>query len=241
MSRDQPRKARETSSVVHSASPRNKQSRKRSRKAAPVTPKWKLWLLGLGKWTWWAFRYALRGVGWLFRALWKIVVTVSIVGGLGGLYYVWPLLDVAPRAGYERVDDPMTVALSLINDGYLPVTIDRITAWVYYWVNEKGEDVRAIAYDYDGSGKLYRRESADFTPDPPIQLQGKPLAADFLVVVDYHQEWWKGPLQKRIRFDTKRGDDGMWIWNRPYLTEADRHMSLDPKSTTHLRYVPTNK
>jgi hypothetical protein len=154
--------------------------------------------------------------------VWGAVVVLSIIGGLSGYFYLLPRLQIDPASGYERVNDPLEVALSLTNNGYLPIHPDKVACYVYLWRTNTGNNVAGIAYDYLGGGTLARGETVEFIPNPLVTTQNKVISADFLIIVTYHQRLWYFPLEKRIRFKAERGKDDLWRWYRPFLSEVDR-------------------
>jgi hypothetical protein len=171
--------------------------------------------------------------------VWGVVVVLSIIGGLSGYFYLLPRLQIDPASGYERVNDPMEVALSFTNNGYLPIRPFKVIAFIYDWRLVDGSFIVDIAYDYLGGGIIKRGDTVDFIPKPPVVYGGRKVAsADFLVIIQYYQAGWHWPLEKRIRFKAKRGEDGLWTWYRPYLSEKDRNLKIGPKDITHLMYVP---
>lgn len=166
---------------------------------------------------------------------WNLIEVVGAAVALTGVFYLLPRLDVAPGPDYEHTNDPMEVPLSLTNNGFLTIHPHQVICYVYYWVAENGYSVKNLAYDYTGGGDIGRGESVEFARETPIQTVSRVITADFLVVVDYKQQFWPWTLQKRIRFKTSRTSRDAWSWNRPFLTDGDRSLKTGPNDIAHLR------
>jgi hypothetical protein len=153
---------------------------------------------------------------------WRIAIIVSTLLGLGGIFTFLPRLDIAPGPGYASVNDPLTAPLSLSNNGYLPIYLDRVSSYVNDWKNTAGNYATGFSIEYLGRGTLERGETAEFIHDKFFGMTAKVIAADFVVTVRYYQWGWRWPLEKRIRFTAKRGENDRWEWYRPFMTDFDR-------------------
>jgi hypothetical protein len=161
-------------------------------------------------------------------------LSLAVFTILGGIFYLLPNVNIVPASGYERADDPMEVALSLTNNGYLHIRPFKVVAFVYDWraiydQPENNNQIANVGYDYLGGGTISHLQTVDFTPKPPFgrNPKSKVASADFLVIIQYYQWGWHWPLEKRVRSKVKRGRDDLWMWYRPYLTEIDKSLKLD--------------
>jgi hypothetical protein len=171
-------------------------------------------------------------------SLWKTIVSLSIVCGLTGVFYLWPRLDVAPASGYESANDPMDAALSLTNSGSLTIYPEKVSCLIsdYNW--RSGFRVTGLTFDYLGGGTLEPGQTVDYVRQTAFEGPGeKVISADFIIIVKYHQWGWPWSLEKRYRFKAHRREDGLWVWRRPYLSWIDRHIRpnsrilYEPKAT----------
>jgi len=153
-----------------------------------------------------------------------VAVLLFVFTIIGGIFYLVPRLNIAPGA-HGSTDNPLSVPLTLTNNGYLTVTIGDVSTSVDKFVTDRNNSLIRVILQYRGTGTLKAGESADFSPQKIIDFPDqKTVSADFVVVVEYHQQFWPTALRKRVRFRVTPDASGALQWLRPFLTDEDRKL-----------------
>jgi len=155
--------------------------------------------------------------------IWPIIGAAFTI--LGGIFYLIPRLDIALDASSLN---PLVSPITLTNNGYLAVTIGDLYTSIDDLTLDNGPTFLRCGTVYKGQGSTLRRgESADFVPRIlGFRPEQKALSARFLVIVQFHQQFWPWKLYKRVRFSIEPDAAGKLRLVRPYLTGTDRKQDI---------------